>query len=525
METIVADVLVVGAGSAAARAAVEAAGSGVSVHLVDKGEFGKSGTSTPCLLGLATTFSPEDSPERFFEDWLRSSSYVSEDNLVWEAITRNREAVESLEAVGMEFIRDADGARLLYRGAGHTVARGLTVKSHSALGPNVVTVLRAEAERRGVGIHENIMITRLLRKGSRVVGAVGISPKGVLTVFKAKAVVLAAGSANRLYPNVAHEIADERYRTTGDSYCLAFAAGASLIDLEFTQFREAPPGAARFGGRYLNALGERFMEKYEPQALEKAPRHKVVEAVYREIMAKRGPVVWVVEGIRELEMDMEIAKEYSGRGQIEMTIELQRLLGGARINEKAETEVPGLFAAGESAGGVHGGGRMQGNAFLETQVFGMNAGKNASAFAKDNEAKAIDPAELSDEQSRLARIGGNVDPADVVKAVKQTMWECVGIVRDSKGLQKAVTELEQLREEKASRLYGENIIAALEAQNLLTAGDMVARAALAREETRGAHIRSDYPDTDDKWRKHVCLSNQNGEIAISTVPIAPRLKQ
>lgn len=322
-KTFITDVLVIGAGAAAGRAAVEAATSGVKVDLVDKGKFGESGSSPVCLHGLAATFNKEDSPELFFEDWIRSGGYINDQNLVWEAITQSQKAVEGLEAMGTEFLKNPDGSRLLYRGAGHTVARGLTVKSS-----NVVATLRAEVERRGVGIHEGIMVTKLLQKNNQVIGAVGISKDGDFSVFGAKAVILAAGGANRLYPNIAPYIVDPKYYTNGDGFCLAFAAGAPLIDMEFTQFRDSPPGGARFGGRYLNVLGERFMEKYDPQALEKAPRSRVVEAIYREIMAGRAPIMWEVEGIKEEEADLSFAKQYVHQRQVEITIDFQRVLGG-----------------------------------------------------------------------------------------------------------------------------------------------------------------------------------------------------
>src|SRR5271157_5534145 len=242
IETINTDVLIIGGGGAATRAAIEAAVSGARVDLVDKGVCGESGSSPRCLRGFAGMFDKQDSPERFLEDWLRTSGFISDRNLVWEAIIRSRIAADGLEDAGVEFVTNPDGTRVLYRGAGHTVARGLTAKT-----PNTAAKLRKEAERRGAIVHEGIMITKLLERQNRVVGAVGVSGNRDLFVFSAKALILAAGGANRLYPNVASQIGDPRYRTTGDSFCLALEAGAPLIDMEFTQFRDSPPGASRFG--------------------------------------------------------------------------------------------------------------------------------------------------------------------------------------------------------------------------------------------------------------------------------------
>lgn len=523
-ETIFTDVLVIGAGGAAARAAVEAAVSGVRVDLVDKGKFGESGTSTPCLSGLATTLNKEDNLQLFFQDWIYSGGYISDQNLVWEAINHTYEAVEELEAIGMLFLTESDGSRMLYRGAGHRVARGLTVKFHGPAHPNVITLLRKEAENRGVHIHEGIMVTRLLLSNRQVIGAIGITQKGDFYVFSAKAIILAAGGANRIYPNFAAEINDSKYRTTGDAFNLAFAAGAPIIDMEFAQFRDSPPGAARFGGRYLNAVGERFMERYDPEALEKAPRHKVVEAIYREIKAGRSPIMWEVEGIKEQEIDWSFAQQYAGKQRAEVSIDFQRLLGGAKINERAETPVLGLFAAGESSGGVQGGGRLQGNGFLETQVFGANAGRNAAVLALNTERRKITSAGLQEEKTRITSIYGDIEPIELVNIVQKTMWDQVGVVRSGADLRNALAKFKQLKKDIAIHLSGRDIFTALEACNLLLTAEMVVTAALAREETRGSQIRSDYPALDDKnWLKHVCINNRDGEIAISTLPVVTRL--
>ncbi|MFQ5827124.1 MAG: FAD-dependent oxidoreductase [Dehalococcoidia bacterium] len=523
METITTDVLVIGAGGAAARAAVEAAGLGVKVTLVDKGRFGESGSSPPSLGGFATSFNPEDTPESFFEDWIRTGGRINDQNLVWEAITQSIGAAEGLEAMGMEFIRHPDGQRNLYRGAGQSLARNLTAKHHEAEGPNVVIVLREEAHRRGVQVLEGIMITKLLKRGAQVVGAMGLSSKREPYVFSAGAVVLAAGGANRIYPNVAAPLVDPKYRTTGDGFALAFDAGAPLIDMEFIQFRDSPPGGSRYGGRYLNSQGERFMERYDPERLEKAPRCKMAEALYTEIQAGRGPIMWEVGGINPTEMQMSLARSFADQKMVEIILDFQRILGGVRINERAETALPGLFAAGESSGGVQGGDRMQGNAFLETQVFGANAGRNAAVLAKNVPPVEKDPAQVEAEEARIRGIGGSESPAQLIERVQQIMWEQVGVVRNGPGLREALAKFEELGREKVPQLSDDDIFAALEAANLLRTAEMVSRAALTREETRASHIRSDYPATDDgNWLKHVCLSNRGGEMAISTLPIITR---
>jgi fumarate reductase (CoM/CoB) subunit A len=289
--------------------------------------------------------------------------------------------------------------------------------------------------------------------------------------------------------------------------------------MEFTQFRESPPGGARFGGKYINRYGERFMERYDPEALEKAPRSKVVEAIYRELMEGRGPIIWEVEGIHETISDLPFAKNFVGKKQVEIKIDFQRILGGVRINERAETPIPGLFAAGESSGGIHGGDRMQGNGFLETQVFGFIAGKNASAYAKQEERKDVDIIEVEKEKENIQGINGSLDSNEVIKEIQEIMWENVGIIRNEKSLNKAISKLNEIKKFKLKNLSNEDLFSAIEAKNLQITAEIVARSALERRETRRTHVRSDYPDSSDTWLKHVCIRKKDNEIMVDSLPI------
>jgi succinate dehydrogenase/fumarate reductase flavoprotein subunit len=524
METIATDVLVIGGGSSAIRASIEAARAGVKVNLVDKGKTGESGSSPRALVGFAANFGEDDSDELFFQDWLSASGKICDQNLVWEAVSGSRQTVEELEEMGLKFMRNKDGSLFLSKRAGHSVARGLMTQSDGPQHANIVKVLRLEAEKRGVIFHEGIMVTRLFSKDGRIIGACGVNNNGEFFVFSSRAVVLAAGGANRLYENVADGIQEPQYRTTGDAFSLAFYAGAPLIDMEFTQFRDSPPAGPTYGAKYLNSRGERFMEKYDPLALEKAPRYVVAAAVYREIMEGRGPVVWRAEGDEIAKSRVPVGPAHGGVKSGNIVLQFQRLMGGARIDVKARTSVAGLFAAGESAGGVHGGDRMQSTGFLETQFYGATAGRNAAALAMETLTVDIGAAELKEEQDRLTSIKGDVDPVVFTRTVQQTMWEKVGIVRNKADLQQAIAKFEQLRKETALRLCGTDILASLEAVNLVLTADMVARAALAREETRSAHIRSDYPDASSKWVKHVGLTRRAEDIELSTLPVVTRAK-
>lgn len=512
-KNIITDVLIIGGGATACRASIESVEDGVKVHLVDRGRVGESGSSPACLYGLSSPFNAEDSFDLFFEDWIRSAGNICDENLVCEAITKSKDVIEGLEKIGIKFRKTEDETPFLYRGAGHSIARGLTVNS-----PNIVIPLRNVAEKRGVRIYEDIMITKILQKNGQVIGAFGVSEDREFIVFSAKSIVLAAGGANWLYPNIAPYVVDPKYRTMGNSFVLAFDAGAPLIDMEFTQFRESPPGGARFGGRYLNCLGERFMERYDPENLEKAPRSKVVEAVYRELKEGRGPIIWEVDGIQGIVSDLPFAKNFIGKKNVELKIDFQRILGGVRINEKAETPIPGLFAAGESSGGLHGGDRMQGNGFLETQVFGYIAGKMAKTFSMQEERGDIDLAQFEKEKERIKNINGNVDPNDVIKEIQKIMWEDVGIIRNENGMIEALHRLEEIKKVKIPKLSNENLFSAIEAQTLLLTAEMVTKSALKRRETRRTHIRSDYSQQDDNWIKHVCIRKRGEEMIVDTLP-------
>jgi succinate dehydrogenase/fumarate reductase flavoprotein subunit len=522
MEIVTTDVLVIGGGAAAIRAACEAAGLGVKVDLVDKGKTGESGSSPTSLGGFSALLDSTDTSEKFFQDWLRVGGYICEQNVVWEAISRSREVVEKTQELGMAFLKNPDGSLSLARRAGHSIPRGLQLARLSGPGRiNPVNVIREIAEKRGVRFHENVMVTRLFQEDGCIAGAFGISSHNNSIVFQAGAVVLAAGGANRLYPCVADGIQDTVCRTTGDAFSLAYYIGSPLIDMEFAQFRDSPPLGPIYGGVYLNASGERFMEKYDPKALERAPRYLVASAVYREIIEGRGPVICDAASLGERALGVS---DYSKKsGPIEITIQFQRLMGGVHVNDKAETRIKGFFAAGESAGGIHGGDRMQGNAFLETQVFGAAAGKNAAALVNNSKNKLILRAQVIDEEKRIGNIRGNEDPAAFAREVQKIMWENVGVVREKAHLQQALSKFEEIKERHLPRLSDKDIFGALEAANLLLTSEMVTRAALAREETRCTHNRLDFPATSKDWLKHVCITVQSGGgMTVSTIPITLR---
>ena len=290
------DVLVIGGGGAAVRAAVEAAQHGAEVMMVNKGSFGRSGTSPLALHGFAATLHRDDSEETLVADILRTGCNINDVNLVRTAARESRQEVALLEKLGVRFLRNADGSYYIYGGGGHSVPHNIIVDEASN-GVSPVVLLGIEAWKKGVRLIDGVMITDLLIDNGRAVGAIGIDREQRIHTFSAGAIVLAAGGANRAYPNVVPRISHPMYGTTGDGYVLALQAGLALVDMEFVNFRDSPP-ATPIHGTYVNAKGERFMARYDPIRKEGAPRGKVVEALFREMQAGNGPIHIEIDATR-----------------------------------------------------------------------------------------------------------------------------------------------------------------------------------------------------------------------------------
>jgi succinate dehydrogenase/fumarate reductase flavoprotein subunit len=297
--------------------------------------------------------------------------------------------------------------------------------------------------------------------------------------------------------------------------------------MEFANFRDTPP-AALLGGTYVNARGEAFMAKYDPVWKERAPRGRVVEAIFQEIQAGRGPIHIEIddESERAAQILPEEYKNYvrasrEGRPP-SVTITFQRLLGGARINPDASCEIKGLFIAGESAGGFHGADRLQGAAFLETQVFGRLAGAGAAEFARKENRKELPAGLVRDYREQVSHILERKEgprAAEILQELHQLTWKYASILRDAEGLKRCLGEIEKLRE-ALNGAVGSTSFEVIEVKNLALTAEAAVRAALAREETRGTHLRTDFPGAREEMsQKHVsvCYSGDGG-LRTSIVP-------
>jgi succinate dehydrogenase/fumarate reductase flavoprotein subunit len=380
------DVLIIGGGLAACMAAIEAAKRGVDVVLVDKGRLGRSGSS-PTSGGVPQAAfahaDPRDSKEIHFKDTVVGGEYIPHQKIVRAVVSEITDKIVELEEIGLHFKRAADGKFYQEKRLGSSYARSVPPIGGSVC---MMGTLRKEVFNREVTVQQWVMITKLFRKGDRVIGALGIHVQtGEVFLYRAKAIILAAGSAVGL-----QKYTSANFHTTGDAYVAAFNIGAELANLEFLEFTLIPApkgltipmaGLSPFtskGGRFLNASGERFLEKYDPERLEGTTRAVLVQATYKEMLAGHGPIFIDPSFIPDDKWDDEIAFEYAPklsaagidcrRDRFEWVPALHTFLGGLLVNENSETGIAGLFAAGESATGMHGANRLSGNAVAAAMV-------------------------------------------------------------------------------------------------------------------------------------------------------------
>jgi len=384
------------------------------------------------------------------------------------------------------------------------------------------------------------MIMDLLSDGTAN-GAVGFNVRnGKRILVNAKAVVLATGGAGYVYQRN-----DNPVRTTGDGYVMAYELGLPLIDMEFVQFW--PIGSAESGypmfylmpppsilhyGVLQNIQGEDIAKKYglDPKLAYSTRRDVWTNAIAREIYEGRGEGDTLLLSMRKLPESLRkhqfiqfLSEHFKGFHILTKPLHVAPLahhfMGGIPINEECETDLPGLFAAGEVTGGIHGANRLGGNALTECIVFGARAGKYAADRAKTVPKKQVDTKQV---KQRLERVGevasreasGLGNPKRVRSRIQDVMWKKASAMRSRQSLVEAQEELTKLKEENLPKIYGKKpheVMEAVEASNLFIVASLVVKAALARKESRGAHNRIDYPNQDDDWLKHIVLTRKPKE--------------
>ena len=570
------DVLIIGGGSAGLRAAIEAHDAGSQVLIVSKSRRGDPHTVL-ARGGINAAFGTMDPPDNWMihaTDTLREGLFIGDYEKVEVLCKSAPDAVTELVNWGARFHREPDG-RLTQRFFGaHTYRR--TCFYGDWTGKEIIRVLMKQIRLRKIKFVDNVYITKLLKstniekahraqekgkeKEEEIVGAVGIDLKRKkIIIFEAKCVILATGGYTRIYPVSSSRI----FENYGDGVALAYEAGVDLVDMEMVQFHPtgmvwpkkamgtlATEAIRGEGGILLNYKGERFMKNYYPQRMELGPRDVVARSIYNEIVSGRGTKhggVWLdithLQKAKILERLPTMYDQFKRIAGVDISKEKMEVaptahysMGGVKVDSKCQTNVKGLFAIGEVVGQVHGANRLGGNSLLGTLVFGKIAGREAATKVAREKKRTI-----NGKSSSILGITYNKDktlaptlfavkqPNRIHNQVQQLMQENAGIIREASKLRKGIkkiSELEKIFYSKSSVLKSfkkyENVVSTWEVKSTLVVCEAVLRSALMRQESRGAHYRSDFPNRDDrKWKVNIYCRKRGGrEMVLSKLPVS-----
>jgi succinate dehydrogenase / fumarate reductase flavoprotein subunit len=559
------DVLVIGAGGAGLRAAIEASAAGVSVGLICKSLLGKAHT-VMAEGGMAAAMGNVDDRDNWkvhFSDTMRGGQYVNNWRMAELHAKEAPDRVRELEAWGAVFDRTKDGKILQRNFGGHRYPRLAHVGDRTGL--ELIRTLQDHGIHQGIDVHMEVTVISLLKDGDRVVGCFAYEREhGRFRVFKAKAVILATGGVGRAY-----RITSNSWEGTGDGHALAYHAGAELIDMEFIQFHPTgmvwPPsvrgilvteGVRGEGGILRNSEGNRFMfddipanykdqtadtpeegwkytqgDKNSRRPPELLTRDHVARCINREVKAGRGSphggvfldIAWIKEKLpnaaehikRKLpsmyHQFMQLANLDITTTPMEVGPTTHYIMGGIRVDADTQAStLPGLYAAGECASGINGANRLGGNSLSDLIVFGKRAGEYAAQFAKENSHGSIDNTLIESEAKRalepFEREGGE-NPFNIQHDLQGMMQDLVGIVRLENEMVEALDGLKKLNERAMRSSVTGNIDfnpgwhTALDLRNLLTVSEAITLSAIERKESRGGQFRDDYPDKDPEFGK------------------------
>ena len=533
-ETSEHDVLIIGAGGAGLRAAIEALAQGASVGVVCKSLLGKAHTvmAEGGIAAAMANVDAADSWKTHFRDTMRGGKFLNNWRMAQLHAQESPDRVRELEQWGALFDRTESGDILQRAFGGHTFKRLCHVGDRTGL--EMIRTLQDRGVQQGIDVYMECTVTRLLTDNGRVAGAFAYwRENGRFIVFKAKSIVIATGGIGKAW-----RVTSNSWEYTGDGMALAYEAGAELMDMEFVQFHPTgmvwPPGVQGIlvteavrgeGGILRNKAGERFMEKYDPKRMELSTRDVVARSIYTEVKEGRGtehggayldishkPTEYVKKKLPSMYHQFkELADVDITKGPMEVGPTCHYMMGGIRVHaETAESTVPGLFAAGEAAAGLHGANRLGGNSLSDLLVFGRRAGLAAAAYAKRSSTTSIDNAQIDKgEKELLAPFSnsGTESPYAVHRDLQEVMQNLVGIFRTDEDLKKALAELTKLKTRAAkvsvegSRLFNPGWHLSYDLKAMLIVSEAVTHSALARAESRGAHSRIDHPNTDPVWEK------------------------
>src|ERR1700728_4169420 len=582
------DVLVIGAGGAGLRAAIEAGAAGAKVGVVCKSLLGKAHT-VMAEGGIAAALANVDDRDNWrvhFSDTMRGGQYLNNWRMAELHAKEAPECVHELEAWGALFDRTTDGKILQRNFGGHRYPRLAHVGDRTGL--EMIRTLQDHGIHTGMEVHMECTVLSLLLDGNRIAGACGYDrEKGRFQLWEAKAVVLATGGIGRAF-----KVSSNSWEYTGDGLALAYRAGAELQDMEFVQFHPTgmvwpisvsgilvTEGVRGEGGVLRNSEGRRFMfddipDLYKEQTAdtegegwrytqgdkngrrppELLTRDHVARCINREVKAGRGSphggvfldISWIKERMPKAEehikrklpsmyhqfkqlADLDITKEPMDVGPT-----THYMMGGIRVDGDSQmSNVPGLFAAGEVAAGLHGANRLGGNSLSDLVVFGRRAGRFAAEFANANGTVTIDATVLQNSAtaalSPFDRGPAGENPYQIQYDLQESMQELVGIVRTENEMQQALEKIAQLqvRADRVGiaghRQYNNGWHTALDLSSMLIVSEAITHAALLRKESRGAQFREDFPNKDAEWGKHniVVKRGADGEMVVEKRPIPP----
>jgi succinate dehydrogenase / fumarate reductase flavoprotein subunit len=546
------DVLIIGAGGAGLRAAIEALAQGASVGVVCKSLLGKAHT-VMAEGGIAASMGnvdPSDDWRTHFRDTMRGGKMLNNWRMAQIHAQESSDRVRELEQWGALFDRTEDGRILQRAFGGHTFKRLCHVGDRTGL--EMIRTLQDRGVNMGIDVYMECAVTRLLKDGDRIAGAFGYwREQGRFVVLKAKSIVLATGGIGKAWP-----ITSNSWEYTGDGMALAYDAGAELMDMEFVQFHPTgmvwPPGVQGIlvteavrgeGGILRNKSGERFMQRYDSAKMELSTRDVVARAIYTEVREGRGtehggafldishkPAEYVKRKLPSMyHQFLELADVDITKGPMEVGPTCHYMMGGVRVDaETAESTVKGLFAAGEVAAGLHGANRLGGNSLSDLLVFGRRAGWAAAEHAKKTSAPTIDAAQVDAAEREMLAPFARKDaesPYAVHRDLQETMQSLVGIFRTEEDLQQALARIAQLVERSGragvseSRLFNPGWHLCRDLKSMLTVAEAVTRSALVRHESRGAHSRIDYPSVDAAWGKqNNVVAKKDSAMTLRQVP-------
>jgi succinate dehydrogenase / fumarate reductase flavoprotein subunit len=582
------DVLVIGAGGAGLRAAIEAGAAGAKVGVVCKSLLGKAHT-VMAEGGIAAALANVDDRDNWrvhFADTMRGGQYLNNWRMAELHAKEAPECVCELEAWGALFDRTTDGKILQRNFGGHRYPRLAHVGDRTGL--EMIRTLQDHGIHTGMEVHMECTVLSLLLDGNRIAGACGYDrEKGRFQLWEAKAVVLATGGIGRAF-----KVSSNSWEYTGDGLALAYRAGAELQDMEFVQFHPTgmvwpisvsgilvTEGVRGEGGVLRNSEGRRFMfddipDLYKEQTAdseeegwrytqgdknarrppELLTRDHVARCINREVKAGRGSphggvfldISWIKERMPKSEehikrklpsmyhqfkqlADLDITKE-----PMEVGPTTHYMMGGIRVDGDSQmSNVPGLFAAGEAAAGLHGANRLGGNSLSDLVVFGRRAGRFAAEFANANGPVTIDEAELqTTATAALApfdRGPAGENPYQIQYDLQETMQDLVGIVRVESEMQQALDAIGQLRARAertgiaGNREYNNGWHTAIDIGNMMIVSEAITRAAMLRKESRGAQFREDFPNKDSEWGKYniVISRSADGEMQVEKRALTP----